>query len=173
MLAHELAGSPRDRGRETFHLSLLEHLAPQLLDVPLQGGEPWAARHGEAARRARRGLALAAKASREARRRAGPRLRSFAGRLRGAGEGRCADAGDPAGTSGTGIPLQDPRPRHDPFVAMRDDLRDLALSDRGHPAWEVLDGERVKALLSRDPGTLDEMSRLYVWRLATVFAAPA
>lgn len=172
MLAHELAGSPRERGRETFHLRLLEHLAPQFVDLPLQEGEPWAARHSEAARRARRGLSLAAKASREARRRASPRLVGLAGRLRRSG-GDPTAAGQPNPNTPPRMAAPGAPPVREPFVVMRDDLRELALSAPEHPAWGVLDGERVRALLTRDPGTLDEMSRLYVWRLATVFGAPA
>jgi hypothetical protein len=40
-----------------------------------------------------------------------------------------------------------------------------------HPAWDVLDRERVGALLSADPASLDPMSEIYVWRLAGVFLA--
>jgi len=38
-----------------------------------------------------------------------------------------------------------------------------------HPAWEVLDRARVEQLLATPLDELDEMSRQYVWRLATVF----
>jgi hypothetical protein len=54
----------------------------------------------------------------------------------------------------------------EPVVA---DVREQALSDSGHPAWEVLDRGRCEALLSRPAAALDEMSRYYVWRLATLF----
>ena len=170
MLAHELAGSARERGRETFHLRLLEHLAPQLVDVPLQGGEPWAARHGEAARRARRGLALAAKASGEARRRAGPRVEALPRRLRRSVHDP-AVLRKPSGNAASRTATPGAAATRDPFVAMRDELKELVLSTPQHRAWDVLKKERVEALLTREPGTLDEMSRLYVWRLATAFGA--
>jgi hypothetical protein len=48
-------------------------------------------------------------------------------------------------------------------------VREAALSDAGHPAWQVLDRMRVETLLSSDPSALDPMGRAYVWRLATVF----
>jgi hypothetical protein len=55
---------------------------------------------------------------------------------------------------------------------MRDKLRELVLSDGGHPAWPLLDRARVRSLLDRDPSTLDAMSHAYTWRLATVFGSP-
>ena len=48
-------------------------------------------------------------------------------------------------------------------------VRERALSETGHAAWEVLDRKRIESLLDRDPATLDSMSKTYVWRLATVF----
>jgi hypothetical protein len=47
------------------------------------------------------------------------------------------------------------------------------LAQPGHAAWQVLDRSRVEALLARDAGTLDTMSRYYAWRLATVFGPTA
>ena len=62
------------------------------------------------------------------------------------------------------------RPRPDGFQPIVDDVREQALAADSHPAWEVLDRARCEALLSRPAGSLDAMSRYYVWRLATVFA---
>jgi hypothetical protein len=84
---------------------------------------------------------IAGKAAAEARRRLGPRRASAA--------------------SGT----DDPVARVQRLVAA------AAAERRDHPAWSVLDRGRVDALLARPTATLDPMSRLYVWRLATVFLA--
>jgi hypothetical protein len=48
------------------------------------------------------------------------------------------------------------------------DVRAAAQAQSDHPAWSVLDRDRVQRLLARDVGSLDPMSRSYVWRLATV-----
>lgn len=55
----------------------------------------------------------------------------------------------------------------DPFAAAAAEVRAAVEAAPGHPAWHQLDRARVKALLDGRP--LDEMSRQYVWRLATVF----
>ncbi len=47
------------------------------------------------------------------------------------------------------------------------------LAQPQHDAWQVLDRERVEALLATDAGALDTMSRYYAWRLATVFGPTA
>ena len=166
MLRHELSGSARERARETFHLRLLERLAPQLVDLPVQDGQPWAARPSETARRARRAAVLAGKASGEARRRFAPALAGLPARVRRAP--RTADA--PAMTDERAVSA--PERTNDPFTSMRDDVRELVRSEREHPAWLLLDAERVRSLLDRDPAALDAMSRAYVWRLATVFGSP-
>jgi hypothetical protein len=57
----------------------------------------------------------------------------------------------------------------DPFVPILAEIRDTVLSQSGHPAWSVLDRARVESLVGGDPAALDEMSRYYAWRLATVF----
>ncbi|GAC1523205.1 MAG: hypothetical protein NVS2B6_08840 [Thermoleophilaceae bacterium] len=49
-------------------------------------------------------------------------------------------------------------------------VRELVLSQPAHPAWEVIERARVESLLTRQAGTLDTMSRYYVWRLATAFS---
>ena len=71
-----------------------------------------------------------------------------------------------------------PRRRHagteaDPFAAILRDVRDAVLSQPGHPAWPVLDRARVESLLTADAASLDEVSRYYVWRLATLFGPTA
>ena len=57
----------------------------------------------------------------------------------------------------------------DPLDPILADVRDQVLDARTHPAWEVLDRDRCEALLTRPAASLDEMSRYYVWRLATLF----
>jgi hypothetical protein len=61
----------------------------------------------------------------------------------------------------------------DPFAAILPEIRDVVLSQPGHPAWPLLDRARVEALLGSAPAALDTMSRYYAWRLATVFGAEA
>jgi hypothetical protein len=39
-----------------------------------------------------------------------------------------------------------------------------------HPAWQVLDRDRVERLLAAGPGGWDAMQRAYVLRLASAFA---
>jgi len=58
----------------------------------------------------------------------------------------------------------------DPFTAALVEIRAAAANAPDHPAWNVLDRARVEQLLSSPPDALDDMSRQYVWRLATVFA---
>jgi hypothetical protein len=41
----------------------------------------------------------------------------------------------------------------------------------GHAVWDVLDLERTRKLLAREPYTLDPRSQAVVWRLATIVAA--
>ena len=52
-------------------------------------------------------------------------------------------------------------------------IRDAVLAQPDHAAWRVLERPRVKQLLASEPAALDEMSRYYVWRLATVFGPTA
>ncbi|HVE68484.1 MAG TPA: hypothetical protein VNB64_07890 [Solirubrobacteraceae bacterium] len=61
----------------------------------------------------------------------------------------------------------------DPFAGVLARTRSAATSQPHHCAWHVLDRERATALLERDAGALDAMSRAYVWRIATVFLDPA
>lgn len=60
----------------------------------------------------------------------------------------------------------------DPFAGVLAVTRRAAGERPHHPAWHVLDRERTRALLERPPGGLDEMSRAYVWRIATVLLDP-
>lgn len=142
LLPDELGWPAAERARELFHLSVLRELRPDLVDAPFEGGRPWPARQGEAARRARRARSLAVKAAGELRRRM-PHPR------------RARPAGGDAGTA--------------PFATVLGLVRDAVLERPGHPAWDVLDRARVERLLARDAHTLDTMSRYYVWRLGTVF----
>jgi hypothetical protein len=52
-------------------------------------------------------------------------------------------------------------------------VREAALSQPQHPAWAVLDRGRTERLLAAPAPALDEMSRYYVWRLASAFLASA
>lgn len=66
---------------------------------------------------------------------------------------------------------------HEPFGRAMAEIAECVRSQPGHPAWAVLDRDRVAALLSTSPRALDDMRRAYVLRLATVFggfeSAPA
>jgi hypothetical protein len=64
-------------------------------------------------------------------------------------------------------------PGSDPFDGVLDAVRQAVAAQPGHVAWQVLDRERVDGLLAPDAAGLDEMSRHYVWRIATVFLDPA
>jgi uncharacterized membrane protein len=174
LLRHELAGTARERASEVFHLRLLERLAPQLVDLPFAGHSGWAARDSELVRRARRGATLVEKGRAQLQRQAASKLRELGTIVRGSLRGEPAAGGSgSAGHASTLPAIFAPPPNgSEPFVSMRTELRELALSQPDHLAWQLLDAKRVDALLTRDPATLDEMSRLYVWRLATVFGAP-
>lgn len=149
-LLPDLLGLPAsERALERFHLEVLERLAPELVDLPFEGGRPWPARQTAVARRAARARALAGKIRSELAR----RLRAVHGR---AGLTDELDSPTVAVT--------------DPFAAALTEIRELVLADRGHPAWSVLDRPRVEQLLATPAAGLDAMSRAYVLRLATVFA---
>jgi hypothetical protein len=147
LLPHLLGLPARDRARELFHLRVLERLAPGLVDVPFEGGRPWPGRQSALARRAGRAVTLARKARGE-----------LARRTRTAAPPARAPA-QPA----------EPPPARDAFAAVHADVAAAVAAQPGHPAWAVLDRARVEGLLARDPGSLDTMSRYYVWRLAQVF----
>jgi hypothetical protein len=140
-LLPDLLGLPAEaRAREEFHLRVLEELAPELVDLPFEGGRPWPARQTPLARRTARAKTLASKVRGELRRRR---------------------AGKAATTTAF--------PAHDPFAAALAEIRELVLGAEGHPAWAVLDRDRVERLLNTPAAGLDAMSRSYVLRLATVF----
>ena len=144
-LLPQLLGLPaRDRARELFHLRVLERLAPELVDIPFEGGRPWPARGSALRLRAERAAVLARKAGAELRRRV---------------RGRRA----PSHSSAS--PVAAP----DPFAGVHAAVVQAVRSDPSHVAWDVLDRARVERLLARDPAALDTMSRYYVWRLAQVF----
>jgi hypothetical protein len=69
LLRDELGLPAAGRERELFHLRVLERLAPQLVDVPFEDGQPWKARQSGLALKARRAAILASKAQAELRRR--------------------------------------------------------------------------------------------------------
>jgi hypothetical protein len=143
LLPHLLGLPARDRARELFHLRVLEELAPELVDVPFEGGRPWPGRTSALRRRAARARRLAGRAGEE-----------LARRARGA---RTAAPSQPAPTA------------TDPFSAVHAEVAAALGAQPGHPAWQVLDRERVERLVGRDPASLDVMSRYYIWRLAQVF----
>jgi hypothetical protein len=64
-------------------------------------------------------------------------------------------------------------PGNDPFDGVLGAVREAVEAQPDHVAWQVLDRERVEPLLAHDAAGLDEMSRHYVWRIATVFLDPA
>lgn len=69
-LLPEMLGLPAHaRAHEEFHLRVLEELAPELVDLPFEGGRPWPSRQSGLARRATRAKSLAGKAAGVARRR--------------------------------------------------------------------------------------------------------
>jgi hypothetical protein len=69
-LLPEMLGLPAAaRAREEFHLRVLEELAPELVDLPFEGGRPWPSKQSALARRAGRARTLAGKAAGVARRR--------------------------------------------------------------------------------------------------------
>ena len=143
-LLPDLLGLPApERARDLFHRRVLERLAPELVEVPFEAGEGWPEQRSPASERVRRVTTLARKAAAEAQR-----------RVRGA---------IARGESGE---------QHDAFGAVLADVRELVLSSADHSAWPLLDRARVERLLGREPASLDAMSRYYVWRLATLFAAP-
>ena len=141
-----LLGLPLDeRVADRYHLAVMRELAPQLVNVPFADGEGWPPVSSERARRLAHWGRLMRRAREQARRRA-PRLRR-----RGGASGRAPSAPP------------------DPFAAVHARLREAALSQRSHPAWDVLDRAAGEALLTRDPAALDTVHRFYVWRIATAF----
>jgi len=162
LLGHELGLPARERALHLFHLRATEALAPAIVDVPFEGDRPWPARQSALTRRTHRARTLGRKAVAEARRRA-PTVRQRGGPVR-----RLRGPGTPAPAPASDAPASPP-PAPDPFGATQALVRERALAEPGHPAWEVLDRRRIEKLLTREAGKLDPMARAYVWRLATVF----
>lgn len=182
LLAHELGLPPRERALELFHLRMLEELAPVLVDVPLQGDRRWPAQQSATGRRAASARTLARKVLAEARRRVadqgrrralgapptgGPRTPSRDGSTAPSPGGPAAPAAGGPAPPGAGASAPSAPPH--PFAATLAAVREEALAQSSHPAWEVLERPRVEALLAREPASLDLMGRVYVLRLATVF----
>lgn len=149
-LLPDLLGLPAsERALERFHLEVLDRLAPDLVDLPFEGGRPWPSRQSALTRRATRARTLAGKLRGELRRR-----RATVG-----GRTRLTDGSDSPAVA-----------ESDPFAVVLAEIRELVLADRDHPAWAVLDRPRVQQLLATPAAGLDAMSRAFVLRLATVFA---
>jgi hypothetical protein len=159
LLPHLLALPARQRELEQFHLLVLGELDPTLVAPRFEDGSTWLERRYPLQRRVERTRRLAGKVAAEVRRRAAanPRLAAHRGSRAAAG-----DRGGSQGDTATAVPT-------DPFSGVMDIVRDAALSQPGHPAWSVLDRPGVERMLASPPARLDEMSRYYVWRLASVF----
>lgn len=141
-LLGDLLGLPAAaRAREEFHLRVLEVLAPELAGLPFADGRGWPSRKGALGRRAARARRLGEKLRGELRRRAAA----------------LAAPDAPAPAAG------------DPLDRVLGELRTAATAAPDHPAWQVLDRPRVEDLLASPAAALDDMSRQYAWRLATVF----
>jgi hypothetical protein len=154
MLGHLLGLPARERALERFHLLLLREMAPELVDEPFVDGSSWPSRQSALRRRVERARTLAVKAKAELGRRQAARRRAARAPARG------------ASSSGSGT---HPHPVADPFDAVVSAVREATLSQPGHVAWSALDRAAVERLLARPAVALDEMSRYYVWRLASVF----
>lgn len=155
MLGHLLGLPARERALERFHLQLLRELAPELVDEPFADGSSWPSRQSALRRRMQRTRTLTRKARAELGRRRAARRRA---------------AGDPVpGTNNGGAQ----HPVADPFDAIVSAVKEATLSQPGHVAWSALDRTQVERLLARRAVALDEMSRYYVWRLASVFMSTA
>lgn len=87
------------------------------------------------------------------------RARALAGKAAAEGRRRARAAQGARSTPAAG---------RDAFAGVQLAVRQATVRRREHPVWEVLDRRRVDDLLTRDPASLDTMSRYYVWRLATV-----
>jgi len=149
MLPHLLALPARQRELERFHRLVLGELDPRLAGPRFQDGSTWSEHRYPLQRRVQRTRRLAGKAAAELRRRRPAQVSA-----RGQGD------------TGTLAPA-------DPFSSVISVVRDAALSQPDHPAWAVLHRPAVETLLAGPPARLDEMSRYYVWRLASVFLGMA
>ena len=154
LLPHEAGHPVEERALQMFNMQVLSELAPHLVDVPYEAERPWPARVSARERRVRRAREVIRKVIAEAERRR-PRLTQRGG----------AANTPPAPEAPPEEAIRPPDPFHETMAL----VRERALSQPGHAAWEVLDRKRVDTLLQRDPATLDSMSKTYVWRMATVF----
>jgi hypothetical protein len=148
LLPHQAGHPVEQRALQMYNMETLTALAPNLVDVPYEADRPWPVTQTARARRAARRRVIGRKVIAEARRRAPKRRRA-----------------EPPPAPPPEEAIRPP----DPFGDTMALVRERALSETGHAAWEVLDRKRVDTLLQRDPASLDSMSKTYVWRLATVF----
>jgi hypothetical protein len=146
LLPHLLALPARERELEQFHRLVLTELDPRLVAPRFDDGSTWPERRYPMQRRVQRARRLVGKVAAELRRRSAARPRVAAAR----------------DTPAAAAPP-------DPFANVLALVREAALSQPQHAAWSVLDRPRVERLLGSAPVLLDEMSRYYVWRLASVF----
>lgn len=159
LLPNLLAFPARQRELERFHRLVLSELDPTLVAPRFQDGTTWPERRYPLQQRAERTRRLAGKVAAEVRRRAAANPGLVARQLAPAGAGH---RGAPQADAAAAVPA-------DPFSGVMEVVRDAALSQPGHPAWSVLDRPGVERMLASPPMRLDEMSRYYVWRLASVF----
>jgi hypothetical protein len=165
LLPHLLAGSARERGLERFHKRVLEELAPALVDERFADGSGWPVSVHPVVRRATRARTLARKVPGELRRLA---VQRSARRGPRSPAGQSAAPPPPGAPSPPGAPAR-VAPAADPFEQLLATVRDAVLSQPQHAAWAILDRARVEQVLAGPWAALDEMTRYYVWRLATVF----
>ncbi len=156
MLPYLLALPARERALEAFHHRVLQHLAPELVGEPFQDGSGWPADQSALGRRIARARVLGGKVRAEA-------VRRVAGRRR-----RSPSSSTPVSARPTAAVDAVP-PAPDPFEPILAAVREAAHGLPAHPAWAVLDRPRVQRLLSSHSVELDEMSRMYIWRLASAF----
>jgi hypothetical protein len=167
LLRHQLGLTTAERAANRFHRGIIERLAPELLDVPFHDGTGWPPVRRAAARRARRALQLAHKAQAEIQRRRKQAV------VHGAtpSDHPTSPKPSPQAERPEAGPTLAPHALSGTQAGTQALTRQVAMDTPSHPAWDVLDRERVGALLSADPASLDPMSEIYVWRLAGVFLA--
>jgi hypothetical protein len=160
LLPHLLAQSARERKLEKFHLLVLRELAPTLVGQRFQDGSTWPETQRPLQRRLGRGRKLGGKVAAEIHVRAAQRVR--------ASRALVGERNPGASDSGHGLTASVIAPA-DPFDAVLAVVREVVMSQPQHIAWSVLDRPRVERILTSRAATLDEMTRYYVWRLASAF----
>ena len=140
LLPHQLGMPAAERTLETFHLRLVEILAPELVGVPFADGRTWKALEPWHSRRLAR-LSYVAE--------------------RGRGELRARVRRPPR-------PLADAAAPPDPFPVVLAETRERLFSVDDQPLWRALDRDRTRRLLESDPSSLDEVRCWYVWRVASL-----